>query len=318
MVQLFTSTSKYIYSSCALALNIATATATGLLAVGHVRVAVAIRSLPQVHGHLLRREVLEARRAVVVVHQHVELSVCEDVLVHHFLALSHRLARGIDGQLLGLVLLRLLNRRDPLGQLVVLHQARHALSLLGEALGVHALEELQLLLRACRQLVDLRQRGNVAPDLVVAPRHDLREHLAALVDGRLIVEHSRLNNLAVQSALALRAFLDLLLDGAHRHKHKDAHLRLLADSVRPILRLRVGLRVPVRVEHYHSVCRLEVEAQAARAGAQQEDEVRRVGCVEIAQQHVAILRLGGAVQAHEYKAQLRKPVLKHVKHLCHL
>lgn len=54
---------------------------------------------------------------------------------------------------------------------------------------------------------------------------------------------------------------------------KSAHLSLLANPVRPGLRLQVVLWVPVRVEDDHGVGGRQVDAQATRPRRQQEAEI---------------------------------------------
>lgn len=54
------------------------------------------------------------------------------------------------------------------------------------------------------------------------------------------------------------------------------------------------MRIPVAVKDDHGISCLEVQAQAARSGAQQEDEILGPGLVEFLQQSSTVLRLGGA------------------------
>ena len=61
----------------------------------------------------------------------------------------------------------------------------------------------------------------------------------------------------------------------------DVDRVLLPDPVRARHRLEVVLRVPVRVEDDDGVGRREVDAEAAGAGGEQEDEVARIRGVEV-------------------------------------
>ena len=54
---------------------------------------------------------------------------------------------------------------------------------------------------------------------------------------------------------------DALLHGVDGHEPDDAHLVLLADAMRAVLRLQVLVRVPVRVEDHHRVRRLMIHAE---------------------------------------------------------
>lgn len=57
------------------------------------------------------------------------------------------------------------------------------------------------------------------------------------------------------------------------------------------------LRVPIAVEEHHDVRGLQIDAQAARPGAQQEAEEGGVGRVEAVHCVVAIFAAGPAVDA---------------------
>lgn len=54
------------------------------------------------------------------------------------------------------------------------------------------------------------------------------------------------------------------------------------------------VRVPVTVEDDHSVSSLQVEAEAASSGTQEEDEVLRAFLIEFLQQCCSVLGLGGS------------------------
>ena len=73
----------------------------------------------------------------------------------------------------------------------------------------------------------------------------------------------------------------LYLAGAAGQESVDVDRVLLPDPVRAGHRLEVVLRVPVRVEDDDGVGRREVDAEAAGAGGEQEDEVARIRGVEV-------------------------------------
>lgn len=54
------------------------------------------------------------------------------------------------------------------------------------------------------------------------------------------------------------------------------------------------MRVPVAVKDDDGVGSLEIEAEAAGSGAEQEDEVLRSFLIKFLQQRRSVLRLGGA------------------------
>ena len=76
--------------------------------------------------------------------------------------------------------------------------------------------------------------------------------------------------------------VDLLLNGAGGHQPVDGHLVLLPDPPRPLPRLHVRARVPVRVEDNDSVGSGQVHAKPTNLGCQEEDE--RVASVKLLNQ----------------------------------
>jgi hypothetical protein len=60
---------------------------------------------------------------------------------------------------------------------------------------------------------------------------------------------------------------------------EDVNLLLLPNSVRSVHGLEIGLRVPVRVKEHDYVGGRQVDAEAASAGSEKEDELLRVGLV---------------------------------------
>ena len=89
---------------------------------------------------------------------------------------------------------------------------------------------------------------------------------------------------------------DVLLDGALGDEPVDVDVPRLPDPVTPVLRLRVHRRVPVRVIEDDGVRAGEVDADAARPGRQDEDEVLLVA-VEALHERLALLHLGRPVQS---------------------
>lgn len=82
--------------------------------------------------------------------------------------------------------------------------------------------------------------------------------------------------------------------------------------------LEIDLRVPVRVEEDDGVGRLQVEAEAAGARREHEDEVGRVGGIEALEELAAVLGLGAAVEAEVLEAAVDKVVLHDGHQLRHL
>ena len=70
----------------------------------------------------------------------------------------------------------------------------------------------------------------------------------------------------------------------------------MASPVRSVLGLEVLVGVPVRVKYDDGVGRLQIKAETARPRGQEEDEVVRVGSVELGQHVTTVLRFRGTVQ----------------------
>ena len=122
------------------------------------------------------------------------------------------------------------------------------------------------------------------------------EHLLALAARRLLVEHSGLDDFLVDVEFVLGSCQDALLHRVDGQQSQHAHLVLLPDPVRAVLRLQILVRVPVGVEDDDRVGRLQVQTETARARRQDEDEVLRVGRVELLEHLSAIVRASRAVQ----------------------
>ena len=84
----------------------------------------------------------------------------------------------------------------------------------------------------------------------------------------------------LQEELLLRSLLHALLDGARGDQAVHVNRLFLPDAVHPRHRLRVNLRVPIGIVQNARVRRLQVDAEAARPGGQQEGEHRGVWAVE--------------------------------------
>lgn len=81
----------------------------------------------------------------------------------------------------------------------------------------------------------------------------------------------------------------------------------------PRLGLQVDLRIPVAVIHNDGIGRLEVEANAPGAEAEQEREDAAVGCVEGGDEVAAVGGGGGAVHAQELPSTPFQVVCDHVQ-----
>mmetsp|Transcript_8508 Transcript_8508/g.29000 ORF Transcript_8508/g.29000 Transcript_8508/m.29000 type:complete len:449 (-) Transcript_8508:403-1749(-) len=114
----------------------------------------------------------------------------------------------------------------------------------------------------------------------------LAHHLVlALADHQLL-----------EAELVLGALEDLLLHRVRRGEPEDEHRGGLPDAVAPRLRLHVVLWVPVWVEDDHRVRRDEVDAHAARAGAEEEEEGAGGRVAEAVDGRLAPVPRDGAVE----------------------
>lgn len=85
-----------------------------------------------------------------------------------------------------------------------------------------------------------------------------------LRSGRLVVELSGLDDLSVDSELALSGGEDVLFDRLARNESEDLDDLLLTDSMGSVLGLQIGVRVPVGV----------VAVQVHRIGSESEQQQR--------------------------------------------
>ena len=84
---------------------------------------------------------------------------------------------------------------------------------------------------------------------------------------------------------------------AARIRATTAHLVRLPDTMGAFLGLQILVRIPIGIENDDSVGRLEIEAQVAGAGRQEEKEIIRRLVVETLQQVTTIVRLGRTVHS---------------------
>lgn len=71
-----------------------------------------------------------------------------------------------------------------------------------------------------------------------------------------------------------------LFNGVVGDEAEHYYLFLLTDTVNSVLCLQIHLRVPVGVKDDDSVCSLQIQAQSACSGTQQEDVVLTIRLIE--------------------------------------
>ena len=122
----------------------------------------------------------------------------------------------------------------------------------------------------------------------------------------------------VEAQLDFGALDDALLGSVFGDEAEDAHLLLLADAMRAVHGLEIGLWVPVRVVENDDVGRVEIDAEAARARTQHVYELGGARRVELVHGLLAILVLGAAVEATVFVLFPEAVVFKDVKNFGHL
>lgn len=122
---------------------------------------------------------------------------------------------------------------------------------------------------------------------------------------------------AFQCALLLRALPEALFDGAGRQQAEHENRLALANAMASVLRLKILLRIPVRVEDHHRVGRRQVQPQSAGARRQQKDKNARV-IVKPINMLLPLLPPHRAVQPAVAIASPRHVALQNVQHLRHL
>ena len=235
------------------------------------------------------------------------------------------LGRGDEGLLVRLRPVALVAVVDALEGLhvavaVELEVEHVALVRLGELL----VEERRALRAARDDRVDVVVRDVVrvaGPEDRGRPKGHGLEHLVlgrALELLLRVVEAALLDDHRVELELLLRALDDLLLDRVRGHEAVDVDGLLLADAVGPVHGLQVRLGVPVRVVEHDRVRGLQVDAEAARARRQQEDELVAVRRVVGLDEVVALLVGRVAVDAAVLVVAHGHEVLEDVEERRHL
>ena len=85
-----------------------------------------------------------------------------------------------------------------------------------------------------------------------------------------------------------------------------------------ILSLQVHLRVPIGVKNDHSVCSLQVEAQAACSSAQEKDIVLAVGLIKEFHPFLAVYGLGGTIKSQMTDSLILEVGLHDIHEMGHL
>lgn len=127
-----------------------------------------------------------------------------------------------------------------------------------------------------------------------------------------------LHHLLVDVELVLRSVEQLLFNRADSDEPEDAHLVLLSDPVRSILRLQVLVRVPVAVEQDDCVGALQVEPQPTCARGQHKKVKGRVRGVELLNHAGPGLGARRAVKPQVANPAHQQVVLENGDHLRHL
>lgn len=83
--------------------------------------------------------------------------------------------------------------------------------------------------------------------------------------------------------------------------------------MRPILRLQILMRIPIRIEYNHSIGALQIQTQTAGPRRQQKDEVLAVLRVELPEELAAIFRFRRSVQS-EVAEPAPAQVVLHYRH----
>mmetsp|Transcript_6942 Transcript_6942/g.13213 ORF Transcript_6942/g.13213 Transcript_6942/m.13213 type:complete len:216 (+) Transcript_6942:1287-1934(+) len=122
----------------------------------------------------------------------------------------------------------------------------------------------------------------------------------------------------VQPELHRRPLEHLALVRVCGYQPVDLDIFRLPNPVAPRLRLDVVLRIPVRIVNNDSVCRSEVDADAARACAKEEDKYIRSFLRETVDPSLAIRGLHRSVQPFVRVRAIVQVVFQYVQHPDHL
>ena len=116
-------------------------------------------------------------------------------------------------------------------------------------LGVHLLENLELLIRSSQHLIDLSVAREIIADLVLLliSAQQVLQHGFALLGIRFLVEHACFDDLGVQAHLETRSSQDVFFDGIDGYQSKHTHLSRLSDAVGSILCLHIDVWVPTQL-----------------------------------------------------------------------
>ena len=127
-----------------------------------------------------------------------------------------------------------------------------------------------------------------------------------------------LHNEVINLQLASSPLDDLLFNGLLGNKSVDNDLPLLADSVRPVNGLQVHLGIPVRVEKYHDVGLVEVDADAASSGREDEDLFLALRVLKVINPEIALVSWSLPIDSAVFVATNPKHVVENVHQLGHL
>jgi len=125
---------------------------------------------------------------------------------------------------------------------------------------VHFVVKYQLIWISGQHIINLEIIGYLALEflLITLVLEQILESLLALVVGGALVEQPSLDDQLVQAHLVGSLVEDLFFDHRVRHQAVHTHFVFLADSVGSVLSLQIHLRIPVTVEYYDCVGRLQV------------------------------------------------------------
>mmetsp|Transcript_19465 Transcript_19465/g.73536 ORF Transcript_19465/g.73536 Transcript_19465/m.73536 type:complete len:338 (-) Transcript_19465:1450-2463(-) len=133
----------------------------------------------------------------------------------------------------------------------------------------------------------------------------------------LRAEFAGSENGLLEPELPARSVKHLCLEAPSRDQPIHPHVLRLPDSVAACHRLHVILRVPVRVVDDHGVRRREIDPDAARPGAEQEDEGILSG-VEAVDGLLPVVSRDRPVEALTAEAAMPTEVLQEIQHADHL
>ena len=101
---------------------------------------------------------------------------------------------------------------------------------------------------------------------VLLPSNQLLNFSPSLLILWFLIEHPCLNNKIVQKFLQRGPIKNFLFNRGVRHQSEDAHLVFLPNSVRPVLRLLIHHRIPIRVENNNRIGGLTIRKKDSPEG----------------------------------------------------